>query len=74
MDSTRMIAKMRQIEQAVPPELEQLVILQKKRNAAQRHSHQLLRSTRWKTKARLLVDPVSARYQRSIGSRNGRQF
>ena len=30
MDSTRMIAKMRQIEQAVPPELEQLVILQKK--------------------------------------------
>ena len=30
MDSTQMIAKMRQIENALPPQLEQLVILQKK--------------------------------------------
>lgn len=30
MDSTQKIAKMRQIEKALPPELEQLVILQKR--------------------------------------------
>lgn len=30
MDASQMIAKMRQIEDALPPELEQLVILQKK--------------------------------------------